>query len=226
MEDKNSRILYVHPFIANSRKLAKFADSDAFKKFISPELIPCMKVVSGLELDRTLIHINVCLEVLELPYIDYDMLLKPTSADARDFRLIRDHDMFLGVKNPGDVEFIQIQDNIYPFPGVPRIYSMHVVYPGTIRIVTNKPFPDGIYVSVRMYSGDVREEIFNKLHYKYYDHQNMLLYNSGVVTPGYMDKSKRFTPVLKNNIELLRVGNRDTLKEYVSDLNEETKQKN
>jgi hypothetical protein len=130
MELLKSEQLFIHPFIVNNKKLNKYKNIEGFEKFLpsnSNDVPPTNRMVSGLILNQSEDFISNMVNNLGLPYIDYDILIKSQIPDLRDFRIYRTHDMFLGIRNPNDVEFIQVQDNIYPFPGIPRIYTLCLI---------------------------------------------------------------------------------------------------
>jgi hypothetical protein len=194
----------VHTFIAQNRLLQKLSEIEGFKSYISNEA--GTTIVSGLEIDED--YISAILLNLNLPYVDYTTTIKYFINDNM-FKIPKTYDMFLGTEDPCVVDLIQIGNNVYPFPGIPRVLDQD------ITIMTNKPLEDGLKVHLRRYSYDVRrsvqEEYWNK-----YCADNNLLYNHGEVVPAMRDIEKKLIPMRLGDINTFKRKNNNTVRKYIS----------
>jgi hypothetical protein len=213
--------IFIHPFIVKSQRLKKFQSCcEEVQPYIDNDRISgdTIQMISGLTLERDLMFLGIFLEELKLPYLDYSFCIKPVDHDGdnKEFILPNEPDLFLGVQRSEKVEFIEIQKNIYPFPGVPRIYmrGIHYYCPQSgIRLIMNTSIPDGLMINVRNYSNDSRERLEKKLE-NFYDDNEHLMYNQGNIRAGYRDEHGRFYEVSKGSVEQYHRRNKNSWAKY------------
>ena len=211
--------LRLHPFIANNCDIWQLLKCDLFKgleKFVQIGDHPRdSQVITGASMDFLLI--TTALDTLKLPYIDFTMtVLSDTLADKK-FSIPSWCDLFLGVCNPELVEMIEIQNNVYPFPGIPRVYTAGIFGKG-VKIFTTEPLAKGLDVMCRIHNRDVLNKICQGFLKNRFDPPNMLMYNQGTVTPGYINRHKHFVPLELGDVERYRKRNNDAMKDYAETL--------
>jgi hypothetical protein len=211
-------MIKLHPFLAKNSSIWKLADCgwiQGLEKFMDENADPLDKqIIPGGSVSVNILCVDAMMDILKLPHLDSTVRVYSTGYETNEFSVPGWCDMFLGVSDPSLVEMIQIGTEAYPFPGIPQVYTTWMTGK-KVTIFTNAPCPEGIDIQCRMYPKAFRDSIYERLK-SWYDPINMIMYNLGSATPGFMDKHNRFTSLDMGPVERYKNRNQETniAKEY------------
>jgi hypothetical protein len=196
--------VHVHTFFARNDNLQKFRGRVEFEPFINECNDYEMELVTGLTLlEITPEGIRNIMKHLCLPHLDFSVKLESSGV----YLLPEIGDTFLGLRESHLVKAIEIDDNLYPFPGVPRI---DFIKDHKIAIHVDNPH---ILVNMRVYSNDKK----CRRRDDYFDSNNLLLYQNGSILP-CIQTPRGMNIIRRGNMECHKNRRVDTLYEYAASL--------